>query len=121
MSFDNSGVTVEVAQSASPLIHPLPGPLNVSEISVSAQIVGDIQLAGRKQGEEDTDDFVFRLGLVHEGEQTLNFLQRSIAADWIKKLYNLAPEGTGISNISFYNVYSDDRLANQVREHPLTD
>lgn len=121
VSYSDSGLLIEVDQSASPLIYPFPETIRPAEISLSLQIRGGIDLDGRQQGDKGSDDFVFRLGLVHEGEKTLNFMQRAIAAGWIKKLFSMAPEGTGIDTIQFYNVYSDARLAGQSRVHPLSD
>ena len=56
-----------------------------------------------------------------EGDQTLGFFQRSFAAKWIKTLFDLAPEGTGVDRIEFYNVYSDADLAGGARVHPLSE
>ncbi len=121
IEFTEEGIVIQVNGSASPLIFPLKEPLNIEEISFSLKIDGDIKLVGKTQGEKVTDDFVFRLGLVYEGDKTLNFLQRKLAANWIQRLFNLAPKGTGVQNIQFYNVYSDDRLKGKKRQHPLSE
>lgn len=121
VSFSEQGIEVQVNHSASPLIYPLPAALVPEDISVSLQINGDLNLGNARQGAAGSDDFVFRLGLVRPGTKRLNFFQRAVAADWIRRLYELAPETTGIENIEFYTVYSDHRLANSHREHPLSD
>ena len=54
-------------------------------------------------------------------KQTLNFFQRKIAADWVNRLFDLAPKGTGVSNIYFYNTFIEPSLAGKKREHPLSD
>ena len=121
VSFSDQGMQIDVNRSASPLIYPFDTAVKPGEISLTLQFEGDIQLADKQQGEKGADDFIFRLGLVVEGDQTLNFMQRAVAASWIKKLYSMAPDGAGIDKIQFYNVYSDDRLAGKSRVHPLSD
>ncbi len=121
VAFTDEGMLIEVQQSASPLIFPLPEAMLPAEISVSLAFDGELNRSDVQQGEKGADDFVFRLGLVVAGDKTLNFVQRAIAADWIKKLYSMGPDGAGIENIQFYNVYSDSRLAGQSREHPLSE
>jgi hypothetical protein len=121
VSYTADGLLIHVDQSASPLIFPFEHAENIDEVSVSIAIKGDIHLTEAMQGEKGADDFVFRLGLVSEGNKTLNVFQRSIAAKWIKTLYTLAPEGAGIDNIAFYSVYSDNRLHAKSRVHPLSN
>ena len=121
VSFSERGLRVAVNQSASPLIYAFAEPVLPAEVSVALDIEGDIQLNGQTQGDKGADDFVFRLGLVTEGDRRLNFMQRAVAADWIKKLHSMAPDNSGIDQIQFYNVYSDNRLAGQNRIHPLSD
>ena len=121
VSFSNLGMLFDVNASASPIIYPLPEGKSINEVSLRAEIYGYLNLDGKSQGEKNADDFVLRLGLVHAGEKQLNFLQRSIAPGWINRLYELAPDDTGISHIEFYNVYSDRSLSGKSRIHPLSD
>ena len=121
VSFSEQGMLIAVDQSASPLIFPLPVAKTISEVSLQLEINGYLNLDGNNQGEKDADDFIFRLGLVHAGDRQLNFLQRSVAPAWIRRLYELAPDNTGISHIEFYNVYSDRQLAGKSRIHPRSD
>lgn len=120
IDFSADGMTLIVRQSASPVIFPIK-PRTVSTLKVSAEITGKLNLKPRPQGDEGNDDFLLRVGLVYEGGQTLNFLQRSFAAKWIKTLFDLAPEGTGVERIQFFNAYSDPSLADTARVHPLSD
>ncbi|MTI15503.1 hypothetical protein [Sansalvadorimonas verongulae] len=113
-------MSIHVNQSASPLIYPFSQPVALQEIALTLHIQGEINLSGRKQGEEGADDFLFRLGVVYEGDRRMGRFQRLMAPQWIKTLFALAPEGTGIDYISFYNVYSDHRLAGQERVHPAS-
>ncbi len=120
IDFAADGMTIMVRHSASPVIFPIK-PRTVSTLKVSAEISGELSLKPLPQGDKGNDDFLFRIGLVYEGEQTLNFIQRSFAARWIKTLFELAPEGTGVERIQFFNAYSDPSLADSTRVHPLSD
>ncbi len=119
IDFTPDGMTIAVRQSASPVIFPIE-PQIVTTLKVSAEITGVLRLKPFRQGDKGNDDFLFRVGLVYEGEQTLNFIQRSFAAKWIKVLFDLAPRGTGVERIQFYNAYSDPLLTDTVRVHPLS-
>ncbi len=118
--FEKSHLKLKIDKSASPLIYPLKKPINVKELSFKGRVQGQLNLK-EKQGEKGSDDFLLRVGLVYEGEQTLNWFQKKIAASWIIKLFELAPSGTGVSHIQFYNIYSDDRLNGVSRTHPLSE
>lgn len=120
VKFDKDGLLINVDNSASPLIYPLQ-PRQVKSVIFSIEINGSLNLGDEPQGSKRGDDFLFRLGLVYEGKHTLNFLERKFAADWIVTLHDLAPEGTGIDRIQFYDVYSDPRLAHKSRQHPLSE
>jgi len=117
----NGSILIDVNHSASPLIYTLKKPTTMKSFRLKGQIKGDINLSGRSQGEEGADDFLFRLGLVYEGGETLSFFQRLAAPNWVKKLYSLKRNGSGISNIHFYNLISDPAILGKKREHPLSD
>jgi hypothetical protein len=96
------GLHITVRGSASPLIYRLDHPTVVTELQVVASWSGMITLPRMKtQGDEGADDFVLKLGLVEAGDQTLNWVQKRVAANWIKRLHGLAPAGTGINRIHF--------------------
>jgi len=116
ISFEPTGMRLTINNSAGPIIYPLEKPALIDSLSFTINISGDIQLDHHLQGEQGVDDFVFRLGLVYEGERTLNFIQRATAADWVKRLYQLAPKDVGVSYIEFYNIYSDSRLRGGQRQ-----
>jgi hypothetical protein len=59
--------------------------------------------------------------LVEPGERTLNFVQRRVAAHWVRKLFELAPRGSGISRIYFFNVGAERTQIGRERQHPLSD
>lgn len=119
--FSSAGLEMAVESSAMPLIYPLPKRLRVGAIRVNGRVDGALQIPSGRQGEEKFDDYVFRIGLVEPGERTLNFVQRQLAAAWVRKLFELAPKGTGISKIHFFNVGADKAHVGRERQHPLSD
>lgn len=119
--FSKAGLEMAVEGSAMPLIYPLPGRLRVTSIRVKGRVEGTLQLPPGRQGEKAFDDYVFRIGLVEPGERTLNFVQRQLAAAWVRKLFELAPKGSGISKIHFFNVGAEKTHVGRQRQHPLSD
>ena len=119
--FSPAGLEMTVEASAMPLIYPLPERLRVSEIRVIGRVDGALRLPPGRQGEQSFDDYAFRIGLVEPGERTLNFVQRQLAAAWVRKLFELAPKGSGISKIHFFNVGADKAHIGRQRQHPLSD
>ena len=119
--FSQAGLEMAVDGSAMPLIYPLPEPLRVTEVRVKGRIEGTLRLPPERQGEEGFDDYAFRIGLVAPGERKLNFVQRRLAARWVRKLFELAPEGSGISRIHFFNVGTDKAQIGRQRQHPLSN
>ena len=122
VSFASNGLSIDIDGSASPLIYPLSKELKVHRVQVHARIEGQITgLKGKKQGQKGADDFTLRLGLVESGSKTLSVWQKSFAASWIKKLFSLAPKGSGIEKILFLNVPEDPNLRGSSRVHPLSN
>jgi hypothetical protein len=119
--FASAGLEIAVEGSAMPLIYVLPGRLRVGGIRVKGRVEGALQVAAGRQGEEKYDDYVFRIGLVEPGTRTLNFVQRQLAAAWVRKLFDLAPSGSGISGIHFFNVGAEKAQIGRHRRHPLSD
>jgi hypothetical protein len=120
--FTPAGLEVGVEGSAMPLVYPLPVPARVTSVKVRGRVVeGSLRMAPGRQGEKEADDYVFRLGIVEPGTRTLNFLQRQVAPAWIRKLFDLAPQGGGISRIHFYNVGAEPAHLGRERQHPLSD
>ena len=113
---------IAVNRSASPLVYKLEQPLRITGITVVARWSGSLQIPRDVvQGDEGADDFVLKLGIVEAGERTLNWIQRRIAADWIKQLFRLAPEGTGVNRINFLSTTQDKSQLGSSRTHPLND
>jgi hypothetical protein len=121
LRFSSAGLHIGVEGSAMPLIHPLPAKLRVAGVRVRGRVEGKLEIPPGRQGEEKFDDYVFRLGLVEAGDKRLNFVQRQVAAEWVRRLYALAPEGTGISGIRFLNVGADPAHVGRERQHPLSE
>lgn len=120
--FAQAGLEVSVEGSAMPLVYPLAVPVRVASVQVKGRVVdGSLRVVPGRQGEKDADDYVFRLGLVEPGARTLNFLQRQVAPAWVRKLFELAPPGGGISRIHFLNVGAEPSHLGRERQHPLSD
>ncbi len=121
LSFTESKqMVIEVKESASPIFHKLAKPIKVKSLKVSGEIKGRLNLENKIQGNKGADDFAVRIGLVLKGNKKLNFAQKIIAAKWIKDLYALAGNSSGIDHIEFINVSAQD-LKWEKRVHPLSD
>ncbi|OED48061.1 hypothetical protein ACH42_02720 [Endozoicomonas sp. (ex Bugula neritina AB1)] len=121
VQFSNNRLIIDVNNSASPLIYPLSQPLKIQTLSMSLSVDGYLNLHGKQQGEENADDFIFRIGVVYEGHKQLSGFQKLFAPEWVQSLFQLAPKNTGINYIHFFNVYSDDRLSSTQRTHPASE
>ncbi|MFK8016864.1 MAG: hypothetical protein AB8G17_15665 [Gammaproteobacteria bacterium] len=113
---------VSVARSASPLVHKLDRPVTITGVTIRARWQGELSLPdGVVQGTEGFDDFVLKVGIVEAGDQTLNWVQRRIAPAWIKRLFKLAPEGSGVKRIHFLSTTQQAALVGSERVHPLSE
>ena len=120
VSFSRQGMAVKVDQSASPIIYPLDSPKTVTRVEVSGHLSNLLDLPAT-QGQKGSDDFSLKIGLVVAGDKTLNTFQRLFSAKWIRKLYDLAPQGAGVEKIYFLNAVQDESLLGQQRQHPLSE
>ena len=121
VSFSQQGMEIKVMDSASPIIYPLDIPLLVRRIEVSGKLSDLLSLDADQQGLKNHDDFSLKIGLVVAGDKTLNGFQRLFSANWIKTLFDLAPEGTGIDHIYFLNAVQTSTRLGQQRQHPVSD
>lgn len=119
VSFENKSMTIKVEKSASPIIYKLNMPISAKALMVKGEIIGKLNFDKKIQGEEKADDFAVRVGLVIEGDRRLNLFQKIAAPKWVKQLYGLSSDDTGIDKINFYNI-SQQSLNWSVREHPLS-
>jgi len=115
------GISITVDASAGPLVHKFATPVHIERISVTGTFTGQVQTSA-KLGAPGADDFPLRIGLIVAGKKRLNFMQRLAAPDWVKKLYALAPEGTGIEKIHFLNFTTQTQEADFTsRSHPKSE
>lgn len=122
VSVADGAMQIAVRASASPLIYKLDTPTTISGVTVTGSWSGELRIPeGAIQGDENADDFVFKLGVVESGDRRLNWFQRSIAADWIKQLFQLAPRGSGVNRINFLTATQQPTLVGSARTHPLND
>lgn len=121
LQFSRAGLEIAVEGSAMPLIYALPRPVRAKSIRVKGRVEGTLRIPAGRQGEERFDDYAFRIGLVEPGKRTLGSFQRPFAAAWVRKLFELAPKGGGISRIHFFNVGMDSARIGERRQHPLSD
>ena len=121
VSFAQQGMTVKVMGSASPIIYPLDEARLVRRIEVTGTLYELLTLDAEKQGLKDNDDFSLKIGLVVAGDKTLNGMQKLFTADWVRRLFALAPEGGGIDSIYFLNAVQASTRLGQQRQHPLSD
>lgn len=114
---NDKGLSIYVNKSAGPVVYKLDKPKIVSGFLVKAVFSGNKEL---ESGDFD-EDSILRFGLVATGKNTLSALKKLLAADWIKKLFALAPEGTGLDKIYFYNITNRKEVLNKSRSHPKSD
>lgn len=119
--FTKTGLEIRVERSAMPVIYPLPSCIAVKSVRVKGRIEGALRVPPERQGEKGFDDYAFRIGLVEAGDRTLNVFERQFAAPWVRKLFDLAPRGGGISHIHFFNLGTDRSQIGRERQHPLSD
>lgn len=114
-----SGLKLSVQASASPLIFKLEDSLRITRIR--AEIVADGLVRTIKESAKWSEDSGFRLGLVATGSRRLGWFQRQLAADWVLKLFSLAPADTGLDKIYFFNVGVAPEKIGWKRDHPKSD
>jgi len=127
--FNKQGLTIRVAKSAGPIVYKLNEKVDVGSFVVRGSWSGHLNLSknvsGNRvegiQGEKGFDDSVLRFGLVVEGDKKLNFMQKTVAPDWITRLHALAAPGQGVDRIEFFNLVHDKRILGTKRQHPLSD
>ncbi len=122
VEFDRGSIRISIDRSASPLIYRLDQPVHLTGFALEGSWHGRLQIPnGAIQGVNSADDFVMKFGIVVAGNKRLNWFQKRIAAPWILRLYELAPDGDGISNIRFYSTTQQLELLGTSRNHPLSD
>ena len=93
-------MNIHIMGSASPLIYVFDQPQTIQSIQASGSLSGVPTLPqNTEQGDDGADDFALRIGLVLAGDKQLDPAQQLFAPKWIKTVYGLAPENTGIDHI----------------------
>tara|TARA_B100000749_G_scaffold280887_2_gene279952 strand:+ start:6463 stop:7128 length:666 start_codon:yes stop_codon:yes gene_type:complete len=122
VTFGKEGMEVSVDKSAMPLIYPLSKKSKIKSLSLKGSLSHLVDLKDPlKQGEKGFDDFSLKIGLVIDGNQTLGWLQKKIAPEWITRLFSLAPKGGGVKHIHFLAAVQSAELKGRKRDHPLNE
>lgn len=120
VEFGSEKLVVHVKNSASPLIYVLLKKHKVGGLQVTGEWQGTFNVKKENpQGEKNFDDFVLRLGLIVPGPHTPGMIERMMAPEWLKKLFDLAPKGQGIERVEFYNAVVSPQALGIKRHHPL--
>ncbi len=115
--FEDNQMRVKVNSSAGPIVYKLNQKTQVIEVRVKGKWAGNKLI---ESGDFD-EDSILRLGLVAVGTKTLTGPKKWFAADWVKKLFSLAPEGLGLDKIYFLNVSNRKNLLGKKRVHPKSE
>lgn len=102
-----AGLEIDVTNSAAPALFPIPRGHWVVELCAEGTISGFLRISPGTQGQKGFDDYTMRIGLVESGPRTLSWRERLSTPDWVRRLFALAPKGTGISKIHFFNIGTD--------------
>lgn len=116
------GLLIRINGSAGPLIYPLKAKTKISGFKVTGEFLGLPKFTNPSlQGEKGFDDYPLRLGFVIPGEKRLSGLKKMFAAQWVKSLYELVQDGTGLDSIQFFNVTQNLKQVGSERLHPSSD
>lgn len=121
VSFGDAGLRIDVNASAAPLIYPLSPVRRVSRLRVRGRVTGALRTTADEQGQPGADDYVLRVGLVEVGARQPGWLERRLAPEWLRRLFDLAPPGLGTAGIRFFNVGLSPDQIGDTRRHPSSD
>ena len=121
VAFLEDGLTIRVRRSASPVVYRLPEPVDAAALTVCGRVEGALQLPPGVQGENGFDDYLLRAGVVLAGPRRPSLFQRLFAPPWLKSLFDLAPEGSGISEVRFFILATEAGHVGARRRHPSSD
>ena len=119
--FEANGLRIDVNASAAPIVHRLDQVVRVRSVWAKGRIDGELRTTAARQGQQGADDYVLRVGLVEVGERTPTWLERRLAPAWVRRLFELAPAGSGIGGIRFFNVGIAAEQLGRSRRHPASD
>ena len=121
--FENNktnNIKIVVDNSASPLVSKLNSPSKIKGFKLTLNLKGNLNIDEHVKKINDSEDFVFRFGLVVVGNKHLNFFQKLVSPEWVKSLYRLGGDQYGIEKIEFYNLSTKD-LGWEYRIHPSSE
>jgi len=122
VSFSEKGLLIKVRSSAGPIFYPLKTKVKVRGFKVTGSFNGLPKFQDPiRQGEKGYDDFPLRIGLVVPGEKRLSRVKKMFASDWVKRIYDQIPNGTGLDHVQFFNVSQSRALLGKSRTHPSSD
>lgn len=119
--FSEAGLAIQVTRSAAPVIYRLPASMTVRSVEARGRIDGTLNVSASQQGQPGFDDFALRVGLVESGPRRPGFMQRRLAPEWMRTLFSLAPPGTGVSRVHFFNLAVGSAQVGNRRSHPSSD
>lgn len=119
ITFPDSQIAIEVAQSASPLLHLFPTRKNVTTLRVTGTVSGNWNVPMGESWAKSPDDALLRIGLIENGSRRLNPLERIAAPGWIKEIETLsASVADGIGTIRCFHLMPADKWIGETRENP---
>lgn len=116
------GLHIKIKNSASPLIYPLKSNTKITGFRISGDFRGLPKFDNNEvQGKKGSDDYALRLGFVIPGDKKLTGLKKVFAAEWVKRLFDLVKDNSGLDSIQFYNVTQNKNQLGQQRTHPSSE
>lgn len=115
----NGHMVINVDQSSSALVYPFAKAKKIKGLNIDAQMKGEINYQDKIPGSMGADDFPLRIGLIEQGSNTLNFFQKTLAPQWLKKLNAFSANYGGLNQVYTLLFYTQSPDFEQ-REHPLS-
>lgn len=120
ITFANGALKIGVKGTSSPLFYHFDESVWVRSAFVDGTASGlPVLPADKTEGVREADDFALRFGIVLEGSETLNWLERIFAPGWLKQLTDLFP-AKGFGGVEFLTLAQKTAVGTR-REHPTSD
>ena len=119
VSFSDQGLSIEVAQSSSPIFYKFNRGVQVTGFSVEGTLTGLPEINRLREGIDENDDFAFRLGFIETDNDPPNWINRLFMADWINELLAQFPN-QGLNKVRFFTV-SQIKNPGTFRIHPKNE
>lgn len=112
-TFTGTGISIEVDDSASPLVHIFPSSKSIRRIEVTGTV------SGAPSWPTEVDDSLLRVGVIQAGETRLNAFQKLTAPSWLQRVDQLVGQtGNGVESILCYHLGLDEERIGQKRTNP---